>query len=747
MRKIILMVLIFAILVSGCTKEIEESTKEILVKELKEEIKPSEPTYKYVTEKPTGWFRTGQEADIVLYATGFNESGGPLVLNHPSKVATDGKKLIVSDTWNHRVLIWNEIPTKTDQAPDLVLGQPDFSSNIGKLGASGMNWPIGVATDGERLLVADANNDRVLIWSEFPTSNGQPADFVLGAPDFDSWSRYLDWEAQRKKEPSTKDPRKEINWPWDVWTDGKRVAIASTTDSSVLIWNSFPEENNQPADLILGQPDFQTRFRDKNELVNWPIPLVSLMTPRSITSNGEYLAIGMYGGYGMYVWKSFPTENGQPADFVTYPKRLPDEPTGMVAGLTIDNGKLFVTSSHQVFVWNNLPMDENQKEDFRIGKLDPSLERGGLSAPEGVASDGQRLFVADTYQNRVLIFNKVPAEVDAKSDLILGQPDFGIDIFSSKNSFPNPFPYSNGKQLFVCSGSRLGLAIYRQIPDESKAKADIVISNWSGAELGDCGQITSDGKRLIIAARGSGKILIWNNIPEKNNQLPDIILGQTTDLSQYRHGIGKYSFNGPMGVTTDGTNLFVSDSDNNRILVWNQIPVANQALPDFVLGQPDFETNSEGGALNQLSHPVQISTDGKKLVVADQSNNRVLVWKELPTRSQQSADFEIKIINHSENIADLPPTAKLSMPAGVYAYNNSLFVADGNNRVLIWNSFPENGLEEPDIVLGQPDFVSQYKTNSKDGLFMPHYLSFDGSYLWVGEMKFSNRLLRFSVEK
>ena len=37
-------------------------------------------------------------------------------------------------------------------------------------------------------------------------------------------------------------------------------------------------------------------------------------------------------------------------------------------------------------------------------------------------------------------------------------------------------------------------------------------------------------------------------------------------------------------------------------------------------------------------------------------------------------------------------------------------------------------------------------SNSKDKLFMPTYLSFDGSFLWVGEMKWSDRLLRFSVQ-
>jgi hypothetical protein len=95
----------------------------------------------------------------------------------------------------------------------------------------------------------------------------------------------------------------------------------------------------------------------------------------------------------------------------------------------------------------------------------------------------------------------------------------------------------------------------------------------------------------------------------------------------------------------------------------------------------------------------------------------------------------------------LPPTAHLNLVSGVYVFNNSLFVADiGDNRVLIWSKFPESELDEPDIVLGQPDFISRYPANSKDRLFMPAYLCFDGSFLWVGEMKWSNRVLRFSVQ-
>ena len=78
-------------------------------------------TYQYVTQKPTGWFTTGQDADIVLGLTGFDRAE-PTLFNHPMKVATDGTGLVLADTWNNRVLIWNSIPTENNKRPDLVIG-------------------------------------------------------------------------------------------------------------------------------------------------------------------------------------------------------------------------------------------------------------------------------------------------------------------------------------------------------------------------------------------------------------------------------------------------------------------------------------------------------------------------------------------------------------------------------------------------------------------------------------------------
>jgi len=706
-----------------------------------ESHEPAGPSYKYVTEKPTGWFKTGQKADIVLYATGFNESGGATFMNHPSKIATDGKRLIVSDTWNHRVLIWNEIPTINNQKPDLVLGQPDFDSNTAGLGADRMNWPIAVATDGRRLLVGDGFNDRVLIWNEFPTRNGQPADLVLGAPDFDSWPRYLDWQSQREGSPSPRDPKKEINWPWDIWTDGEKLVITSTVDGSVLIWNTFPTENNQDADIVLGQPDFETRFKDKSEIPGWGSdPLAVFGTPRAIASDGKRLVVGDYNARAAFIWNDFPTRSGQPADFrlnVIYDKTA-GTPTD-VMGATMWGEKLFASSFGKVFVWNSFPTHGGQEEDFTIGSGDSrTVNRKSMNGVYDVETDGVRLFAVDSNNNRVLIWNKIP-ESNEEPDVVLGQPDFETNRLNSRNSFSNPVPFCDGEHLFVGSDLYNGIAIYNKVPDESKAEADVLINPpW----LGGVQQITSDGRRMIVANREAGRVLVWNCIPNQDDQKPDVILGASTDLEQWVNGKGRIGLNGPMGATTDGTRLFVSDTNNNRILIWNQIPTENQTPADLVLGQKDFDTTEPGSGLDQLSSPQYISTDGRRLVVADSGNRRVLIWNEIPTSNGQPADFSMSRINHSEDFC----TSWIS-PTAAWVYDGRLFAVDGqNNRVVVWSRFPESEMDEPDIVIGQPDFVSTYPVNSQDRFHIfPNSVCFDGSFLWAGETKWSNRLLRFSV--
>ena len=98
-------------------------------------------------------------------------------------------RLFIADTGNRRVLIWHQLPTENGQLADVVLGQPDMISRNENGGASAtaasMRWCHDIAFWGENLVVSDAGNHRVMIWQGIPTENNTPCAVVLGQKNFD----------------------------------------------------------------------------------------------------------------------------------------------------------------------------------------------------------------------------------------------------------------------------------------------------------------------------------------------------------------------------------------------------------------------------------------------------------------------------------------------------------------------------------------------------------------------------------
>ncbi|GAB5468368.1 MAG: NHL repeat-containing protein [Rhodospirillales bacterium] len=115
---------------------------------------------------------------------------GPATLNVPTGLSAWGPGLALADAWNHRVLLWRERPREDNQPADIVLGQGTFDAMLANRGAdrptaATLHWPYGVAEVEGRLVVADSGNRRVLIWDD-PQRSGQPADRVLGQVDFET---------------------------------------------------------------------------------------------------------------------------------------------------------------------------------------------------------------------------------------------------------------------------------------------------------------------------------------------------------------------------------------------------------------------------------------------------------------------------------------------------------------------------------------------------------------------------------
>lgn len=189
------------------------------------------------------------QPDFVTVTNPYTTQSG---FRNPTGVATDGNILVVSDTDNNRVLIWKTIPTTSDQPADLVLGQADFTTAALGLTSSALRGPQGVWVQGTQLFVADTQNNRVLIWNTIPTSNNQPADLVLGEPNFTTSPTSTTSDL-----PPT---ASNLFSPVSVTSDGTHLFVTDLGHNRVLIWNSIPTQNGQAADVVVGQQNMTSEL-------------------------------------------------------------------------------------------------------------------------------------------------------------------------------------------------------------------------------------------------------------------------------------------------------------------------------------------------------------------------------------------------------------------------------------------------------------------------------------------------------
>ena len=196
----------------------------------------------------------GSAADVVIGQPDFlGNLGGTsdTQMRLPIDCALASDKLIVCDRGNHRVLIWDMVPAANGQPASLAVGQAGFSTSTPATTASGLNDPTGVWSDGTRLAVADRGNNRILIWTSMPTTFGQAANVVLGQADFSGSAAGAG--------------RMGLNAPFDVDFDGAVFVVSDTGNHRVLVWDGFPTQSGQPADLVLGQSTFDHTAHDDDD--------------------------------------------------------------------------------------------------------------------------------------------------------------------------------------------------------------------------------------------------------------------------------------------------------------------------------------------------------------------------------------------------------------------------------------------------------------------------------------------------
>jgi uncharacterized protein (TIGR03437 family) len=566
---------------------------------------------------PKPFAQTGDELpDLVIGQPGFSTNtanqGGisaatlsfSATSTFVSFIALDSTgNLWVADPGNNRVLRFNAKVLGAQPMPgpsaDLVLGQADFVTGTYAAPASPLTSvsaftaPTGIAFDqGGRLFVSESvatQRSRILVWNP-PFASGQFASRVIGV-DLDN------------PQPPTISPLQLGPSTGALFTVGNQIGIADSYFSRLLLYPSADQWTSntldQTASQVVGQPDFNSGNPNQSQ----PGPsAVTLSVPSSAAFSGTELYIADSSNNRVVVLPYTGSAFG---------------PATRVLG---QDGLTF-----------NAPnLIEGREFDF-LGST------GGYDA--GIAVDlnssPPHLYVADTYNNRILGYNDLRnIQPGAKADLVIGQPDF-------QHQWAN-YPTNNSST-----------------------------PNQSGLSVPTGLAVDSSGN-LYVADTGNGRVLRFpapfSHYTPGTPEAADLVLGQPSFFYTITTPTNR-TMAAPYGLAlTNFPGLLVSDVVHSRVLFFTGPNFTNGQAATNVFGQPDFNSAGAGSGLNQLSAPHHIANDSDdRLYVADTGNGRVLIF------------------DHAPNAAPYPQaayalTSGLASPRGMYVspVNGDIWVADAS---------------------------------------------------------------------
>ncbi len=329
------------------------------------------------------------------------------------------------------------------------------------------------------------------------------------------------------------------------------------------------------------------------------------------------------------------------------------------------DGRLWVcdTGHHRLLGWKQIPASESAPADWVVGQ--PGWNNEGrnakgnvgphtLNVPTGICAIGDGLAVADAWNHRVLIWNKCPTSDNEPADIVLGQSDFHANE-SNRGT--------------------------------SEAAADRF--HWP------YGVAFYDGM-LFVADSENRRVLIWRELPTRNGQPADLVLGQHSFHCRDENAgadPSAMSMRWPHGIAVWQGNLCVSDAGNNRVMIWSGIPEESGEDCKFVLGQSSADLVDHNQSLywpraNTLNMPYGVAAVGNWLVTADTASSRLIGWHidDLKTNAAARAlTGQVNFHEKGDNRWQPPQADSLCWPYGVTTFGETVVVADsGNNRVSLW---------------------------------------------------------------
>jgi len=483
-------------------------------------------------------------------------AGSGATFNRPIGIASDGTNLYVADAFNNKirkvVISSATVSSFTGAASAVSAG----GAQDGPAVSATFNVPWGIASDGTNLYVGDSFNNKI---RQIVISTGVVSSFT-GVTNTGS-------------NPGTADGASAtatFNFPTFIGTDGTNVYVADTSNATIRRISSGMVSTL--AGTPLGADGTGTAAAFNN--------------PDDITSDGANLYV---------------------ADFSNNKIRKIVVATGVVTTLAGTG---------------------------TFGAADGAGSTATFNGPVGITTDGTNLYVTDLFNYKI-------------------------------------------RKIVIATGmvsSLTGLA-------STASTAGVSDGPGSGAMFNAPGGITTDGTNLYVVDANNYKIrkivIASGLVSSFTGAASAVSASGATDGPA-----ASATFSGSGGITTDGTNLYVADTNNNKI---RRIVIAGGLVSSFTGATSTAGgCGAVDGAATTMAtfcSPLGITSDGANLYVIDKNNNKIRKIG-IATGQVSSVTGAASAVSAAGAMDGAGTTAEFNYPNGITTNGTDLFVADtGNNTV------------------------------------------------------------------
>ena len=371
------------------------------------------------------------------------------------------------------------------------------------------------------------------------------------------------------------------------------------------------------------------------------------------------------------IWKSFSAN--------AWPTLVLINPKGKVVGAHSGEGiyDLFDKVIGEMVAYFRPQGVLNEKPvSFKLEKFSapPSL----LSFPGKVLADekNNRLFISDSNHNRILI-----TTLGGKVMEVIGDGDVGTrDGTFSEAEFNHPQGMAlDGESLYVCDTEN---HLIRLVDLKARTVETLVGTGEQARRhnvegVGKSVALNSPWDALVhnglLYVAMAGPHQLW--VVDPKTRSAKVYAGSGRE--NHTNGtLLESALAQPSGITTDGKNLYFADSEVSSIRV-AALPPGNAVSTIVGKGLFDFGDIDGTGDSVRLQHPLGVVYLNGKLYVSDTYNHKIKEIEISKRESRTYAGSRDRGTRDGER-----KQAQFNEPGGITATSTALFVADTNNHLI-----------------------------------------------------------------